>query len=136
MSSILEQPGESWIIAICNLNHEGHSADSKNFFSHWKNKVLDNDDLDYVKHLIHAKVNPQNISKILVNRTGKDYNYRDVVNMIARIQRDEKSCPMEQVLGSIREEVGEVKYSKSEDTNNVDVLWVQTREMKDHLHRI
>ena len=90
---------------------------------------MDEDDLEYVKGLVNAKVNPQNISKILVNRTGKDFNYKDVSNIISRIKKDEKSCPVEQVLGKLRDEGGEVKYKKSEGSDNVNILWVQTKGM-------
>ena len=57
---------------------------------------------------MHAKVNPRNISKILVKRTRKDFNYKDVTNIISRICNDKKSCPVEQVLGKLRDEGGEV----------------------------
>ena len=89
--------------------------------------------MDYVKGLINAKVNPRNISKLLVTKTGKDYTYKDVVNLMSRLKRDEVACPVETVLGKILEEGGTVNYNKAEGSNNVDVLWIQTKDMLDHL---
>ena len=42
-------------------------------------------------------------------------------------------CPVEEILGSYREEGGYVFYSKAEGSDNVDVLFIQTREMIEHL---
>ena len=134
--NLLEQDDESWIITQCELNHEGHPNDSKNFFSHAKNKKLDDEDLEYFKSLKEAKVNLRNISKILINRTGKDFNPKDVVNLTARLNKDKETSPVEQVLGDIREYGGEVKYTKADGSDNVDVLWVQTKDMRDHLQII
>ena len=33
-------------------------------------------------------------------------------------------------MGQIRDAGGEVRYKKEKETNNVDVLWVQTKDMK------
>ena len=58
------------------------------------------------------------------------------MNLTARLNKDKETSPVEQVLGDIRENGGEVKYTKADGSDNVDVLWVQTKDMRDHLQRI
>ena len=43
---------------------------------------------------------------------------------------------MERYLGEIREEGGIVNYSKSEGSDNVDVLWIQTKDMREHQQKM
>ena len=83
--NLLEQDDHTWIVTFCNLKHEGHPVSAKNFYSHAKNKKLDDEDLEYVKGLVKAKVNARNISRIMVNRTGKDFSYKDVVNLLSKM---------------------------------------------------
>ena len=40
---------------------------------------------------------------------------------------------MWRILGDIKDNVGDVRYRKEENTNNVEVLWVQTKEMRSQL---
>ena len=69
---------------------------------------MKDEDLEYFKGLMKAKVAPRNLSKIIVNRTGKDYTYKDVVNLISRIKQEEESCPVEKFLATVRDEGGSV----------------------------
>ena len=43
---------------------------------------------------------------------------------------------VETVFGELRDEGGDVRYKKEDGSNNVDVLLIQTREMKGKLARI
>ena len=72
----------------------------------------------------------------MVERSGKDYTYKDVVNLMSRLKKEDEICPVEQFLESVREEGGAVNYKKAEGSNNVDVLWLQTKDMREHLQRI
>ena len=107
---------------------------SKGFFSHQQSRKLDEEDNDFVKELLKVKAYPRNIANALTERTGKDFTAQDVRNLIARIKdTEENETSVDESLGQIRDGGGEVRYKKEEGSDNVDVLWVQTKDMKDQL---
>ena len=71
---------------------------------------------------MNAWVNQRNICCLLVKRTGLDFSYEDIENIKANLKKDDISWPVEEVLGLFEEEGGNVKYSKAECSNNVNVL--------------
>jgi hypothetical protein len=97
-------------------------------------RKLDEEDNDFVKELLKVSANPRNIANALTERTGKDFTAQDVRNLTARIKdTEENKTSVEESLGQIRDGGGEVRYKKEEISDNVDVLWVQTKGMKDQL---
>ena len=93
--SILEQDDDTWIVTSCDLIHEVHPVNASNYYSHNRQKKLSEEDFEYVRGLVNAKVNARNIARLLINRTEKDFSYRDVANIIARIRKDQIKCPVE-----------------------------------------
>ena len=129
-----EQEDGSWEVTTCHLEHEGHPLTSKLFYSHQQSKKLGDDDKEFVKGLMRAKTNVRNIADVLSERTGKDYKTQDVRNIISRMkQQEENVVTVEESLGEMRDGGGDVRYKKEKDTNNVDVLWIQTKDMRKQL---
>ena len=64
------------------------------------------------------------------------YNAQDVRNIIARINVDEQAvASVEESLGEIIDNGGDVRYKKQENTDNVEVIWVQMKDMRSQLSR-
>ena len=83
---------------------------------------------------MRARTDARNITDVLNERTGKYFKTQDVRNLITRIRESEdKASSVEEALGTIRDNGGDVRYLKEQGTNNVDVLWVQTRDMRSQL---
>ena len=97
---------------------------------------MDDDDKEFVKGLLRVRANPRNIADVLRERTGKDFKTQDVRNLISRIQQHEELSSVEEALAEIKDGGGEVRYRKEEGNDNVDVLWVQTADMKKQLIKI
>ena len=129
-----EQEDGSWEITTCHLEHEGHPVTSKLFYSHQQARKLEEDDKDFVKGLIRAKTTARNIADVLSERTGKHFKTMDVRNIISRIkENEEKSTTVEEALSDIIDKGGEVRYKKEKGSNNVEVLWIQTQDMRKQL---
>ena len=80
------------------------------------------------------RANPTNIANVLTERKGIGYNAQDVRNIIARINIDEQAvASVEESLGELVDNGGDVRYKKQENTDNVEVIWVQTRDMRSQL---
>ena len=78
-----------------------------------------------------ARANPKNIANVITEKKGINYSTQDVRNIITKIKASEEIvCSVEESLGSIKDEGGDVRYKKQENTDNVEVLWVQTKDMK------
>ena len=87
-----------------------------------------------MKGLIKARANARNIGDVLSERTGINFPTQSVRNLINRIKDDdEDGKTVEKVLGDIRDAGGDVMYRKESNTNNVDILWIQTKDMKNML---
>ena len=92
------------------------------------------EDKAFVKGLVKARANCRNVADVLTERTGVNYNAQDIRNLITKIDKDEKTAAsVEKILGDIKDNGGDVRYRKEENTNNVEVLWVQTKEMRSQL---
>ena len=131
-----EQEDGSWEVTTCILEHVGHPVSSKVFYSHQQSKKLDDDDKEFVRGLLRVRANPRNIADVLRERTGKDFKTQDVRNLISRIKQHEELSSVEEALAEIKDGGGEVRYRKEEGNDNVDVLWVQTADMKKQLIKI
>ena len=102
--------------------------------SHQQARKLSEEDKGFVKGLIKARANARNIGDVLSERTGINFPTQSVRNLINRIKDDdEDGKTVEKVLGDIRDAGGDVMYRKESNTNNVDVLWIQTKDMKNML---
>ena len=78
-----------------------------------------------------ARANPKNIANVLAESKGVSYNAKVVRNIIARINVDEQTvASVEESLGELIDNGGDVCYKKQENTDNVEVIWVQTKDMQ------
>ena len=70
----------------------------------------------------------RNISECLSQKTGKEFNRQDVHNLMRKLNQEEESKSAEEVLGKIKDDGGNVMYSRDEN-KCVDVLFIQTPDM-------
>ena len=132
--NINEQEDGTWMVTTCMLEHSGHPVTEMDFLSHQAARKLKEEDKAFVKGLVKARANCRNIADVLTERTGVNYNAQDIRNLITKIDKDEKTAAsVEEILGDIKDNGGDVRYRKEENTNNVEVLWVQTKEMRSQL---
>ena len=80
----------------------------------WLGWGFDNDnDKEYVKELMTAKVTSNNIATCLNQRTGKELSGQDIRNLIKIIKEKDVDKPKaEDILANIKEAGGRVFYSK------------------------
>jgi hypothetical protein len=106
------------------------------FYSHQVARQLEPKDKAFVKELINARANAKNIANVLTERNGVNYSSQDVRNIVARIKTNEEVVStVEEALGEIKDKGVDVRYKKQSNTDNVEVLWVQTKDMKLQLSR-
>ena len=118
------------------LEHSGHPVTKANFYNHQVARKLETEDKVYVKELLKARANPKNIANVLTQRKAASYNAQDVRNIIARINVDEEAvASVEESLGELVDDGGEVRYKKQDNTDNVEVIWVQTKDMRSQLSK-
>ena len=130
-----ENEDGSWEITKTVLEHFGHAVSKRDYYLHEHTKRLNEDDKDYVKELLTAKANPNNIATCLNQKTGKLYSGQDVRNLIKKINDNETDNPKaEDILGKIQDAGGRVAYTKNSE-NFVDVLWIQTADMVHMLNK-
>ena len=132
-----EQEDGSWMVTSLFLEHLGHPVTKADFYSHQAARKLDDTDKEFVKELVKARANPTNIASVLSKRKeGASYNAQDVRNIISRIKTtDQEVCTVEESLGEIKDNGGDVRYKKQSNSDNVEVLWVQTQDMRAQLTR-
>ena len=131
-----EQEDGSWMVTSLILDHVGHPVTQADFYSHQVARQLEPKDKAFVKELVHARASSKNIANVLTERNGINYNSQDVRNIVARIKTTEEVVPtVEEALGDITDNGGDVRYKKQSNTDNVEVLWIQTKDMKSQLSR-
>ena len=131
-----EQEDGTWMVTSLVLEHMGHPVTKANFYNHQVARKLDTPDKEYVKELLKARANPKNIANVLTQRKGPSYNAQVVRNLIARINVDEQAvASVEESLGELVDNGGEVRYKKQNNNDNVEVIWVQTRDMRSQLSK-
>ena len=86
--------------------------------------------------MMKGNASNSNMASALTQRTGIPYSYLDVYNLVKRISDDEYSESIEEYLAGIRESGGTVVYRKKTGTNDVYVIYVQTKSMKAHLSEV
>ena len=131
--TIYEQSDLTWKITTCHLEHSGHQISRQAYYSNTHTKRLNANDFEYVKDLKKAKANNRNIASCLSNRTGKNYNAGEVRYIIKKVEEAEQSDkpPIEEVLTEVNNSGGNVMVHKDSKTKGVDVLWYQTKKMRD-----
>ena len=61
-----------------------------------------------------------------------NFSTKDIQNIISRIKgQDTCDETIEKCLGDMRDEGGDVRYKKEEKSNYVDILWVQTHDLRE-----
>ena len=73
---------------------------------------------------------------MLTERKGFQFKAQDVRNVISNIKRSEEVViTAEESLEDIINSGGDVRYKKQAGCDNVDVLWIQTKDMRDQLKK-
>ena len=86
--------------------------------------------------MIKVKANPMNIASVLTERKGIQFKAQDVRNVISNIKRSEEVViTAEESLEEVINSGGDVRYRKQDGNDNVEVLWIQTKEMRYQLKR-
>ena len=106
----------------------------QDYYSNAHVKKLNPDDFEYVKMLSKTKAKPRILADIMTQRTGKDYNSEEIRYLIQKVATEDKeNMPaVEKVLTELRDHGGNVMGDKDPGTKNVDVLGIQTENMKKH----
>ena len=132
--NINEAEDGSWYTTKTVLTHTGHPILKKNYYSHEHNKRLNAEDKEYLKDLHNAKANPRNIADCLSQKTGKTYTSQDVRNIIKKVKDTDLESPKaEEVLSDISNSGGFVQYSRDPVSKCINVLYIQTKDMRDML---
>ena len=136
MSILIQENWEkNWTITKVNLEHFGHVVTENEYFFHTQNRKLNNERKDYLRELLKTKASTKNVAACLSRKTGKEFNSKDVSNLIQKLKTEDFTKPSaESVLGKIQDDGGFVRYSR-DTTGFVDVLYVQTAEMKQMMKR-
>ena len=123
---ITENMDKTWTITKVILEHFGHVVTEKEYYRHSQNRKLDEEEKDYLKELIKTKAITKNMAACLSRKTGKEFNSKDVSNLMQRLKSANPNEPnAESVLGKIQDDGGFVRYSR-DSHGFVDVLFVQT----------
>ena len=75
------------------------------------------------------------IAQILSSRTGSSYKSKDIRNLLVKLRsRIRDGDTLEKELEAVIKDGGTVRYDKDPNINFLQVLWIQTRQMKDALN--
>ena len=86
--------------------------------------------------MMKVRANPKNIASVLTERKGFQFKAQDVRNVISNIKRSEEVViTAEESLEDIINSGGDVRYKKQAGSHDVDVLWIQTKDMRDQLKK-
>ena len=84
--------------------------------------------------MMNVHADPRNIATCLSQRTGHNYKPKDVQNIINKIKHHIKDTGvLEEHLAEIKSEGGTAQWSINEETKCVEVLFIQTANMKKDL---
>ena len=114
-------------------SHVKHIVSAGDYVNCQFGQKLSEEDINFVMKLDEARTDPRNIADVLSDRTGISFTCKDIKNLIAKMQLVARKPSSEELLSVIIENGGEVKYTKTKNSNDVQVLWLQTKEMKDSL---
>ena len=124
----------TWYTTKTVLEHQGHPVSKNNFYSHEHNKKLNEEEKEYLKELHRAKASAKNIADSISSKTGRNYSSQDVRNIIKTVTENDMDSPKaEQVLADIVNAGGFVRYHRDSVTNCIDVLYIQTADMREML---
>ena len=132
--NINQNKKDDWTVTKLDLNHTGHVLNKEIYYSYPHVRKLSQDDLDYVQDLVAARAAPRNIATALSRRTKQTFKPKDAQNIIRKVRQtlpDSKN--MKEHLTNILVEGGDVQYSLDEDSGEVNVLYVQTKLMRDEV---
>ena len=135
--SIIEQDNGTWLPSNCSLKeHTGHAVSAAECFKHRKIRNITAEDEALIKQLDEASAKPANIAAMLNSKGGhgQTYDAQFIRNIKAKLDKtDGNAKTVEEALAEIVDKGGEVRYTKKDETNNVETLLVQTEEQKKHL---
>lgn len=130
--NINKQPDGKWAVGSkAELDHSGHGFGPDAFKSYSFNKKLSEADKDLLLDLARAKAPARKIAEVLTQRTGSTYLPKDVSNLIQKFKSSiNDDVALEKDLADIIREGGNVRWSKDKDTGYINVLFIQTEQMK------
>ena len=80
-------------------------------------------------------MNARNIAQPLSSRNEKDFSRKKCIKFDCKIREGRGGCPVEEILGGYWEDGGNL-FDQKQRGQNVDVLFIQTKEMVEHLGKV
>ena len=132
--NINQNKKDDWTVTKLEINHTGHTLNKEIYYSYPHVRKLNQDDLDYVQDLVAARALPRNIATAISRRTKQTFKPKDAQNIIRKIRQTlPDSTDIKEYLSNILVEGGDVQYALDKDSGEVDVLYVQTKLMRDEV---
>ena len=134
--AIAEQQDGSWETVNCMVDkHDGHPISEEAFMSRKRHKNIDQSDQKLLEDLIAGSADPQNIADVLNQRKdmGSTYDAQFIRNVRSKIHNKKDIKTIEEALNDIIQDGGTVRYKKKDGSDDVNVLTVQTSDMRTHL---
>ena len=136
----LDKKGNNYIITKL-IDDHNHTTSNVEFKHYTTNRKLDDDQRDDVKALIDLQVETKNIKTYIREKTGKVIQTKDILNIKQNIVRQkEGGLTKGQLLAASLNELANKKQATTyiqldEDQANVELIYIQTMEMKDHFRK-
>ena len=89
-------------------------------------------DSDFIKPLIKAKAKPSNIAHLLKTETGIPFSRKQVANLAKKLSLKETPDPA-LALNVVVSQGGDCQIYRDPNSNIVDVIFIQTKKMKEEL---
>ena len=132
--NINQNKKDDWAVTKLEINHTGHALNKEIYYIYPHVRKLNQDVLDYVQDLVAARALPRNIATAISRRTKQTFKPKDAQNIIRKIRQTlPDSTDIKEYLSNILVEGGDVQYALDKDSGEVDVLYVQTKLMRDEV---
>ena len=95
---------------------------------------MEDEDKDLLIGLAQAKAPNRKIAEIVTQKTGSLYLPKDIVNLIQKFKNDiSTKVNLEEDLAEFISEGGCVRWDKDPESGYINVLFIQTNQMKSTL---
>ena len=132
--SIIEQDNGTWLTSTCSLKERtGHVLSAAEYLKHRKIWNITAKDKALIKQLNEASAKPANIAAMGYSKGGhgQTYDAQFIKNIKAKLDKtDGNAKTVEKAVAETVDKGGEVRYTKKDGTNNVEMLLVPTEEQK------
>merc|ERR1719319_1252403 len=133
--NINKQVSGDWVVGSkSDFSHIGHSIGPDIYRTYSFTKRLEDEDKDLLISLAQARAPNRKIAEILTQKTGSLYLPKDIVNLIQKFKNDiSTKVNLEEDLAEIISEGGCVRWDKDPESGYINVLFIQTNQMKSTL---